>query len=55
MDYLIYATNDYYVDQPAGPVDSAERRGSSQQYEIGITLGTSETLRIWRIVFGTPY
>lgn len=49
IDYLFYAMNDYYLDQPDGPVESAERRGRSLQYEIGITLGTSETRRIWRI------
>ena len=49
VDYLVYAMNEYYVDQPNGPVDSAERSGSSVQYEIGITLGTTETRRIWRI------
>jgi hypothetical protein len=49
LDYLLYALNDYYVDQPDGPVDSAERRGSSMQYELGFTLGTSETRRIWRV------
>ena len=49
LDYLLYALNDYYVDQPDGPVDSAERRGNSVQYELGITLGTFETRRIWRI------
>jgi hypothetical protein len=49
LDYLMYAMNDYYVDQPDGPVDSARRRGDSHQYEVGITLGTTETLRVWRI------
>jgi hypothetical protein len=49
VDYLVYALNEYYVDQPDGPVDSAVRGGSSVQYEIGITLGTSEPRRIWRI------
>lgn len=48
-DYLVYALNDYYVDQPDGPVDSAVRGGSSVQYEIGITFGTSEPRRIWRM------
>jgi hypothetical protein len=41
--------NDYYVDQPDGPVDSARQGGSSMQFEIGLTLGTTETLRVWRI------
>jgi hypothetical protein len=49
VDYLVYALNEYYVDQPDGPVDSAERGGSSVQYEVGITLGTTEPRRIWRI------
>ncbi len=49
VDYLVYALNEYYVDQPDGPVDSAVQGGSSVQYEIGITLGTSEPRRIWRI------
>jgi hypothetical protein len=49
VDYLVYAMNEYYVDQPNGPVDSTERSGSSVQYEIGFTLGTSETRHLWRI------
>jgi hypothetical protein len=49
VDYLVYALNEYYVDQPDGPVDSAVRGGSSVQYEIGITLGTSESRRLWRM------
>lgn len=49
VDYLLYAMNEYYVDQPNGPVDSTERAGSSVQYEIGMTFGTTETQRIWRI------
>ena len=58
VDYLVYALNEYYVDQPDGPVDSAERGGSSMQYEIGLTFGTSEPQRIWRIPvprFGIGY
>jgi hypothetical protein len=39
VDYLVYALNEYYVDQPNGPVDSTERSGSSVQYEVGFTLG----------------
>ena len=48
-DYVLYALNDYYIDQPEGPIDSAARRAGSLQYEIGITLGTPETRRIWRV------
>ena len=49
VDYLVYALNEYYVDQPDGPVDSAVQGGSSVQYEIGFTLGTSEPRRIWGV------
>lgn len=49
IDYLVYALNDYYVDQPDGPIDSAGRHGNSLQYELGITLGTTETRRVWRV------
>jgi hypothetical protein len=58
VDYLVYALSDIYVDQPDGPVDSAERGGSSLQYEIGITLGSSGRRRIWHIPvprFGIGY
>ena len=48
-DYLVYALNEYYIDQPGGPVDSAAGNGDSVQYEIGITLGSPETLRLWGI------
>jgi hypothetical protein len=49
LDYLVYALNDYYLDQPKGPVQGAERGGSTVQYEIGMTLGTAEPRRIWRV------
>jgi len=48
-DYLLYALNEYYVDQPGGPVDSAVQGGRSMQYEVGITFGWRETRRIWNI------
>jgi hypothetical protein len=48
-DYLIYALHEYYIDQPTGAVDGLESRGSSVQYEFGITFGTTSTQRIWRI------
>ena len=48
-DYLLYALNEYYVDPPGGPVDSALQDGSSMQYEVGVTLGWRETRRVWNI------
>jgi len=47
IDYLVYAMNEFYFDQPEGPVDSAGHDGNSVQYEIGFTLGTTETKRVW--------
>jgi len=49
VDYLVYALNEYYVDQPGGPVDSAVQGGRSMQYEVGITLGWRETRHVWNI------
>jgi hypothetical protein len=49
IDYLVYALNDYYLDQPKGPVEGARQGGSPVQYEIGVTFGTLETRHIWRI------
>jgi len=49
IDYLVYALNEYYINQPDGPVESAVQGGSSVQYEVGFTLGTSEPRRIWRL------
>jgi hypothetical protein len=49
VDYLVYALNDWYLDPPEGPVGGGERSGSALQYEVGLTLGSAETRRIWRI------
>ena len=49
VDYLVYAMNELYFDQPDGPVDSAGQNGNSVQYEIGFTLGTTETRRVWNV------
>lgn len=48
-DYLLYALNEYYADQPGGPVDGAIQDGRSMQYEVGITFGWRETRRLWKI------
>jgi hypothetical protein len=49
VDYLLYVLNDYYVDQPDGPISSANRGNGAMQYEVGITLGTSAPRRVWGI------
>jgi hypothetical protein len=48
-DYLIYVMQEFYADQPQAAVDSPQQSGSSVQYEIGVTFGTTETRHIWGI------
>ena len=49
FDYLLYAMNEIYFDQPGAPVNGSVNNGSPVQYEIGITIGTAETHKIWGI------
>lgn len=56
-DFLVYGFTEAYTDTPSGPVDSARHDGEDLQYEVGFTLGATQTLRIWgmplpRIGFG---
>jgi hypothetical protein len=47
-DFLVYGFADAYTDAPAGPageIDNADHL----QFEVGFTLGATETIRIWRI------
>jgi len=48
-DYLLYAMQEFYVDQPRGVVESSGPHGNSVQYEVGVTFGTVEPVKIWRI------
>ncbi len=48
-DCFLYALNEYYADQPGGPIDSALQEGNSMQYELGVTFGWRETRRVWKI------
>lgn len=44
----MYGFADAYTDAPAGPageIDNADHL----QFEVGFTLGATETIRIWRI------
>lgn len=47
-DYLVYAFAELYTDAPSGPAGEAST-GDDLQYEVGFTLGATETLRLWRI------
>jgi len=48
-DVLFYGMVDAYTDTPAGPANGESGAGSDAQIEIGVTFGTVEPLRIWRI------
>ncbi len=48
-DFLLYGVNEIYFDSPDGPVNASDERGSLMQFEVGITFGATEPLRIWRI------
>ena len=48
-DLLWYALHEWYVDAPASPVNGDSGSGSAYQFEFGVTLGATETIRIWRI------
>jgi len=47
-DYLLYGFVEAYTDAPSGPAGD-RLRDDDVQYEIGFTLGATETLRLWRI------
>lgn len=49
-DFLAYGLVEMFTDSPIGPADSqGVENGSSAQYEIGVTFGATEPLRLWRI------
>jgi hypothetical protein len=48
-DYLAYGFVDVYTDTPAGPADGEQGDSGGAQLEIGITFGTVEPLKIWRV------
>lgn len=47
-DFLAYAFAEAFSDAPAGPAGATDD-GHALQYEAGFTLGTTETIRLWRI------
>jgi hypothetical protein len=48
-DVLGYGFIELFTDPPAGPADGGRGGRAPLQYEVGITLGTTETIRLWRI------
>jgi hypothetical protein len=49
IDYLVYGFVDVYTDTPAGLADGEDADGGGAQFELGVTFGTVEPLRIWRV------
>lgn len=47
-DFLLYGFTESFTDAPAGPAGEPDD-GAELQYEVGFTLGTTETIRVWRI------
>ena len=48
-DILWYGLHEWYIDAPGGPINGEEGSGSAYQFELGLTFGTTEKVRLWRI------
>jgi hypothetical protein len=48
-DYLLYGVADIYTDTPAGPTSGERDDGHGVQFEVGVTFGTVEPMRLGRI------
>jgi hypothetical protein len=48
-DFETYGLAEAIIDPPAGPAGSRRQDAVAMQYEVGITLGATEPLRLWRI------
>jgi hypothetical protein len=47
-DFLVYGFAELFTDAPRGPAGDASQ-ADELQYELGFTLGATETWRLWRI------
>lgn len=48
-DFLVYGFAEGFTDAPSRPADVTARDGDELQFEVGFTLGATETIRLWRI------
>ena len=48
-DYLVYGFSDLFVDKPESPLNGEDRERSDAHFELGVTFGATEPLRLWRI------
>lgn len=47
-DFLVYGFAEAFTDAPAGPAGQP-RDSNALQFEVGLTLGATQSLRIWRM------
>ena len=48
-DYLVYGFSDLFVDKPDSPLNGEEGERGDAHFELGVTFGATEPLRLWRI------
>lgn len=49
LDYGLYLVQHLYFQRPAYPLDPGGSSGMLDQYEVGVTFGSRESLKIWKI------
>jgi hypothetical protein len=48
-DYLVYGFSEVFIETPDSPLNGEEDDGGEPQFELGVTFGTTQTIRIWQI------
>ena len=48
-DYLAYAFGDFTLDEAEGTLNAESGGGGEPQFELGVTFGATEPIRVWRI------
>lgn len=48
-DYLLYAFADFFLDAPESALNGESGAGDDPQFELGVTFGATEPIRVWRI------
>jgi hypothetical protein len=48
-DYLVYGFTDLFLDAPDSALNGEPGAGDDPQFELGVTFGATEPIRVWRI------
>jgi hypothetical protein len=48
-DYLAYGFGDFFIEVPDSVLNGEQGQGGDAQFEIGVTFGATEPVRVWRI------